>query len=66
MNQWQIVLSEYPGTNSRNKSFYSCTSKQQTYFDGHAPLNLPLPVWTKTTLPPDTLQRGPVGTPHGQ
>lgn len=35
-------------------------------FGGHVPLNLPLPVWTKTTLPADALQQGPVGAPHGQ
>ena len=42
------------------------TPTPRTSFDGHTPLNLPLPIWTITTLPPDALQRGPVGTPHGQ
>lgn len=53
------------------KTFAQCcisasVSKQWTYFNGCAPLKLPLPVWTKTTLPPDALQQRPVATPLGQ
>lgn len=39
-------------------------SNSRSIFNGRALLNLPLRVWTKTTLPPDALQHGPVGTPH--
>lgn len=49
-----LLLEQTPNTNSRHS------------FDGHARLNPPLPVWTKTTLPPDALQRGPVASPHGR
>ena len=56
------ILEQTPET----KAPTSVRANSRHIFDGHAPLNLPLPVWTKTTLPPDTLQRRPVGTPHGQ
>lgn len=64
------MFSEWPRQTPKHKKqklpLLLSRANSRHRFGGHVPLNLPLPVWTKTTLPADALQRGPVGAPHGQ
>lgn len=64
------MFSEWPRQTPKHKKqklpLLLSRANSRHRFGGHVPLNLPLPVWTKTTLPADALQQGPVGAPHGQ